>query len=122
MRGLWFILISMTLTAGCQTAPSPVCLDACSLPLSHRVPPVDVSQPFPQTPIGHSVIQASAIESVEPEELMAAPALDLSLSDALALALERNPDWLTTLQNRPISRAALEVAKRYPYAPTAQRA
>jgi len=38
----------------------------------------------------------------------------------MAIALERNPDLMAATQSWPVSRAALEVAKRYPYAPTAQ--
>ena len=79
-----------------------------------------MAQAFSRTEIANPVVQASAVESVGPEELSESPRLDLSLSDAMAIALERNPDLMAAKQSEPVSRAALEVARRYPYAPTAQ--
>jgi len=82
--------------------------------------PHDTSPPHSPTTSGYSVNDEGTVEPAAAEELLPSPGLELSLPDALAIALQRNPDWISTLQARPVSRAALEVARRYPYAPTAQ--
>jgi len=116
MRKKCFILILVAAMVGCQTLPSHDC--APCLP-NGAIPQHRSQHSFPTVP-AHYAKQSSTVEPAVAEELLPAPGPDLSLSDAFAIVLLRNPDWITTLQSRPVNQAALEVAKRYPYAPTAQ--
>ena len=56
-------------------------------------------------------------ESVDPP---VAASLRLSLEEAIGLSLQRNPDLVAARASEPVARAALRVAKTYPYNPQFQ--
>ncbi len=88
-------------------------------------PPGGSSSPIRRTSNAEPLPRASAITSGQPSpsltqlpETIAAPERPLTLSDALAIALARNPDLLVNRQDVAIAGAQQVAANTYPFNPT----
>ncbi|MCE9547123.1 MAG: TolC family protein [Planctomycetia bacterium] len=141
-RILWPLMVA-TSVAGCRSAHAPFsnaplvapALSSSPAAAFHMAPPVLPSSapqalaaalPRPSS-VGSQQIQLVSYEQANPagaprpEEVKAPPILgELSLDQAIAISIGRNPDFVTRTADEPVSQSAIGVARAPQFAPTFQ--